>query len=122
MKLNVKALLLALGLVSLYGADNLVATNGVALAGTKKVWMTNSPVYVGTLPDPEPCPYCHRLHHDFQLLQMGAYPQWYLITEAEGQRKTNIVYTGPTTNWLVTNIVARSWRPQPTNTPPPPLP
>lgn len=93
---------------------------------------TNAPLVIATFSDPEPCPVCHGAsHHEFQLVRMSAFDTVKQTTEVGGQKKTHVVYVGPTTNWVATNVVRRVYNrsaspgwPAGTNIPPltPPQP
>lgn len=69
------------------------------------------------------CPECGGPnHHAIEVQVLAGYDQIY--TEVTFQSKTNqiLVGTGPSTNWVATNIIYSFARQQPGNYMPPPLP
>lgn len=88
--------------------------------------ITNAPVVVLTLPDPVPvCPICHGLtHHEYHVVKHSSFEVVKQVTEYQWQKRTNIIYYGPVTNWYTTNAAKRVYNKtqQPGYSSPPPLP
>lgn len=75
-------------------------------------------------PDTNSCPVCKAFHHEIHVVAKTSREWLLLVTECDGQVKSNVLREGVTRTWLETNVVQRTFhRQQPGQTiPVPPLP